>query len=218
MRHRRYRARATDADGICDICDRASHETVNEQELVHHRWIDEFRGQTGYVPDSAPDRLVARGVAHQSRARLGAAERANAATAPRARGRGSRDFFRFSLPRARRAARRPGRTQLERLLSAASSRRSPFELCTAQSLLVSSSKRTSRGASMWTSRETPPARLRPGSEAAAFRRPRFGGRRWLPFVSFQYEYARSPDARALDRSTSPVRRRSLARLPAPGRG
>ena len=89
--------------------------------------------------------------------------------------------------------------------------------CVTLNLLVSSSKRTSRGASMWTSRETPPARLRPESEAAAFRCPRFGGRRWLPFVSFQYEYARSLDARALDRSTSPVRRRSLARLPAPGR-
>ena len=82
MRHRRYRARATDADGIRDICDRASHETVTEQELVHHRWMDEFEST---VSCSGPSRgSRSRTSVARASGSGGARERRDGAENPRA--------------------------------------------------------------------------------------------------------------------------------------
>ena len=82
--------------------EQATRRSPSNNSSITAEWTSYISNILGSNDWPALDRLVARGVAHQSRARLGAAKRANAATAPRTRGRGSRDCVCFTVRDARR--------------------------------------------------------------------------------------------------------------------
>ena len=85
MRRRRYRARATDSlIATVSTLDRASHETVNEQELVHHRWMDEFPLLSRFCSGPSRGSRSRTSVARASGSG-GARERRDGAEDPRAR-------------------------------------------------------------------------------------------------------------------------------------